>query len=406
MKEERDMSANTPATAQGETATDELSSSRGRRRKLITALMILAFLAIIAIALYALSLIAGAVILLLLSALLAYIIYPLVQLLHRRLLRSLAIGVAYLLVAGAVVGGMFIVASALIQQSTSLVHSIQFLLSPAGERQIQPVIDFLGKLGITQDQVAQVKNQLFSLVQSALSGVLPFLIGAFTNITDLIVVVTLSVYFVIDGPRIIGWLRLKTPATQRGTINFLLNTLDQSLGGYFRGSLLIALIGALSTGVGLTLLHVPYAALLGVLFFLLYFVPVIGANVIGVLCILAALPEGWVVTLIVAIFIMVLQGVVIGQILSPRIFSKTVGVHPIVAIFALFAGAELFGLLGGFLSVPVAGALQHIIVALWNRWKDEHPDQFPQEEEPLQPSASLPGQQIAPTETPATSSRP
>jgi len=406
MKEERDMSANTPATAQGETATDELSSSRGRRRKLITALMILAFLAIIAIALYALSLIAGAVILLLLSALLAYIIYPLVQLLQRRLLRSLAIGVAYLLVAGAVVGGMFIVASALIQQSTSLVHSIQFLLSPAGERQIQPVIDFLGKLGITQDQVAQVKNQLFSLVQSALSGVLPFLIGAFTNITDLIVVVTLSVYFVIDGPRIIGWLRLKTPATQRGTINFLLNTLDQSLGGYFRGSLLIALIGALSTGVGLTLLHVPYAALLGVLFFLLYFVPVIGANVIGVLCILAALPEGWVVTLIVAIFIMLLQGVVIGQILSPRIFSKTVGVHPIVAIFALFAGAELFGLLGGFLSVPVAGALQHIIVALWNRWKDEHPDQFPQEEEPLQPSASLPGQQIAPTETPATSRRP
>src|SRR5260370_7413775 len=215
----------------------------------------------------------------------------------------------------------------------------QFVVRPAGERQIQPVIDFLGKLGITQDQVAQVKNQLFSLVQSALSGVLPFLIGAFTNITDLIVVVTLSVYFVIDGPRIIGWLRLKTPATQRGTINFLLNTLDQSLGGYFRGSLLIALIGALSTGVGLTLLHVPYAALLGVLFCLLYFVPVIGANVIGVLCILAALPEGGVVTLIVAIFILFLHGVVLGQILSPPIFSKTAAVHPPAAIFALSAPA-------------------------------------------------------------------
>src|SRR6266550_1651954 len=400
------MSANTPATAQGETATDELSSSRGRRRKLITALMILAFLAIIAIALYALSLIAGAVILLLLSALLAYIIYPLVQLLHRRLLRSLAIGVAYLLVAGAVVGGIFIVASALIGQSTSLVHSIQFLLSPAGERQIQPVIDFLGKLGITQDQVAQVKNQLFALVQSALSGVLPFLIGAFTNITDLIVVVTLSVYFVIDGPRIIGWLRLKTPATQRGTITFLLNTLDQSLGGYFRGSLLIALIGALSTGVGLTLLHVPYAALLGVLFFLLYFVPVIGANVIGVLCILAALPEGWVVTLIVAIFIMFLQGVVIGQILSPRIFSKTVGVHPIVAIFALFAGAELFGLLGGFLAIPVAGVLQQVIVAIWHRWEHGHPEKFPPEERPHQQAALLPGQKVTPVDTPAPDVRP
>src|SRR5256714_10168667 len=295
---------------------------------------------------------------------------------------------------------MFIVASALIQQSTSLVHSIQFLLGAAGARQIQPVIDFLGKLGITQDQVAQVKNQLLALVQSALSGVLPFLSGLVTNILNLIVVITLSVYFVVDGPRIIGWLRLKTPATQRGTINFLLNTLDQSLGGYFRGSLLIALIGAVSTGVGLALLHVPYAALLGVLFFLLYFVPVIGGNGLEALCILAALSQGGVMTLMVAIFIMLLQGVVIGQILSPRIFSQTVGVHPIVAIFTLFAGAELFGLLGGFLSVPVAGALQHIIVALWHRWKEEHPDQFPSEELPLQPSAPLPGQQAAPTNTP------
>src|SRR5437588_818287 len=287
MKEERDMSANTPATAQGETATDELSTSRGRRRKLITALMILAFLAMKAIALYALSLIAGAVILLLVSALLAYII-------------------------------------------------------------------------------------------------------------NLIVVITLSVYFVVDGPRILGWLRLKTPVTRRDTINFLLHALDQSLGGYLRGTLLIALLGALATGVGLALLHVPYAALLGTLFFFLYFVPVIGAYVIGALCILAALSQGWVVTLTVAVYITLLQSIVIGQILSPRIFSKTVGVHPIVAIFALFAGAELFGLLGGLLAVPVAGVLQQILVALWHRWKQEHPEQFPPEEPPLQPSAQLPEQQVLP----------
>jgi len=379
-----------------------LPSDRDRRRKLITALTALAFLAIIGIALYAISLIAGAVILLLVSALLAYIIFPLVQFLQRRLPRSLAIAVAYLLIAGILAGGMLIVTSALIQQSTSLAHSIQFLLSPAGAHQIQPFIDFLGKLGITKDQVDLFKNQLFSQVQAILSALLPFLTGVFTNITNLIVVITLSVYFVVDGPRIISWLRLKTPATQRDTINFLLSTLDQSLGGYLRGSLLLALIGALSTGVGLALLHVPYAALLGVLFFLLYFIPVIGANVLGLLCILAALPLGWGMMLIVAIFITLLQGVVMGQILSPRIFSKAVGVHPIVALFALFAGGELFGLLGGLLSVPVAGALQQIIVAIWHRWKNEHSEQFPPEQVPLQQSASLPGQQAALTDTTPT----
>ena len=389
------MSPHRTDTARVKAATDASPSGRARPRRLITALTVLAFLAIGAVALYAISLIIDAVILLVLSALLAYLIYPLVQFLQRRLTRAPAIVIAYLLVASAFAVVMFIVVSALIQQSSSLAQSIQFLLSPAGERRTQAIIDSLGKFGITKDQVALVKNQLLSQAQGILSGTLPFLTGLFSNIITLIVVVTLSVYFVVDGPRIVGWLRLKTPAAQRGTITFLLSTLDQSVGGYFRGSVLLALIGALGTGIGLALLRVPYAALLGALFFFLYFVPVIGAYVIGVLCILAALPQGWVVTLIVAVYITLLQGVVIGQILSPRIFSKTVGIHPIVALFALFAGAELFGLLGGLLAVPVAGVLQQILVALWRRWKQEHPEQFPPEP-PLQPSAQLPEQQVLP----------
>jgi predicted PurR-regulated permease PerM len=395
------MSRNTTDTAPGKASTDAPSSSRARSRRLITALTILAFLAIGSVALYATSLILTAVMLLLFSALLAYLIYPLVQLVQHRLPHPLAIAVAYLLVASALAVGMLIVVSSLIRQSSSLAQSIQFLLSPAGERRLQPVIDFLGKFGIPKDQVAPLKNQLFSQALSALSGVLPFLTGLFANIFDLIIVITLSVYFVLDGPRIIRWLSLKTPATPRGTINFLLRTIDQSLGGYFRGTLLLALIGALCTGVVLALLHVPYAALLAALFFFLYFVPVIGTYVIAALCILAALPQGWVVMLMVALFMALLLGIVMGEILAPRIFSRSVGVHPIVAIFALFAGAELFGLIGGFLAIPVAGVLQQIIVALWHRWKNEHPEQFPPEELAPQQSVLLPGQQGAPADTPA-----
>jgi predicted PurR-regulated permease PerM len=360
-----------------------LLPDRARLRRLIIASTVLAFIALGAVALYAISLILGAVILLIISALLAYIIYPLVQFLQRHLTRSLAITIAYLLIASALAVGIWIMASSLIPQASSLVQSIQFLLSPAGERWLQSFMDFLGKLGVTKEQVALFKNQLFSQAQGALSGLLPFLNGLSGNIINFIVVVTLSVYFVLDGPRIVRWLRHKTPATHRDTINFLLHTLDQSLGGYFRGMLLLALIGALCTSIVLALLGVPYAALLGALCFLLSFVPVIGGYVIGALCVLAALPLGWVVVLIVAIFMVFLQEIVMGQILSPRIFSTAVGVHPIVALFALFAGGELFGLLGGFLAVPVAGVFQQIIVALWHRWKMEHPEQFPPEELPL-----------------------
>src|SRR5438876_7146352 len=395
------MSQQTTETEHGKTATDASPSGRSRLKRLINALTVVAFVAIGLVALYGISLILTAVIILLLSALLAYFIYPLVQLFQRRLPRPLAIFVAFLLVAGVLAVVLFIVASSLNPQVASLAKFIQFLLSPAGERRIQSFIAFLGTFGITKDQVDQLKNQLLSQVQGALPGLLPFLIGVFSNILNFIIVITLSVYFILDGPRIIRWFSYKTPVNQRGTITFLLRTLDQSLGGYLRGTLLLALIGALCTGVVLALLHVPYAALLAVLFFLLYFLPVIGTYMIAALCILAALPEGWVVTLIVAVFLVLLLGIVMGEILAPRIFSSTVGVHPIVAIFALFAGAELFGLLGGFLAIPMAGVLQQIVVATWHSWEHKHPEKFPPEEVPMHQAALLPEQKDTPNATPA-----
>ena len=390
-------------TAHLKTSTDTVHTGHERRRRLIVALTVLAFLAIGAVALFAISLILTAVIVLILSALFAYFIYPLVQLFQRRLPRPLAIALAFLLVAGVLAGILVIVASSINPQVASLAQSLQFLLSPAGERQLQSYLDLLGKLGITTQQIAQLKNQLFSQAQGALSGLLPFLTGLLSNILNFIIVITLSVYFVLDGARIIHWLSHRTPATSRGTINFLLHSVDQSLGGYFRGTLLLALIGGLCTGAVLALLHVPFAALLAVLFFLLYFLPVIGTYIIAALCILAALSQGWVVTLIVAVFMVLLLGIVMGEILAPRIFSSTVGVHPIVAIFALFAGAELFGLIGGFFAIPVAGVLQQIIMAFWHRWESEHPKQFPPEEVPPQQSALLPGQIVTPTNTPTSS---
>ncbi|GHP00118.1 AI-2E family transporter [Reticulibacter mediterranei] len=400
------MSSHTTDTPREKGSTDAISSGRHQLRKLVIALTVLVCIAIGSMILYAISLIRDAVTLIILAALLSYLIYPLVRFLQRRLRRSLAIAIAYLLVVSVLMVGIFLVTSSLIRQSSSLAHFIQFLSSPAGERQTQSLTGVLGTLGLTKDQTVQFTNHLLSQAQGALSGVIPFLSGLLNNIVNLIVVVTLSVYFVFDGPGIISWLNLKTPITHRGTMTFLLHALDQSIGGYFRGSFFLALIGALSTGVGLTLLHIPYAALLGALFFLLYFVPVIGGYIIGALCMLAALPEGWVATLIVAVSMMLLQGIVMGQILAPRIFSRAVGVHPIMAIFALIAGAELFGLLGGFLAVPVVGVLQQIIVALWHWWKHQHPELFPSEEVPLPQATLSPEQQSAPTDGTATDPNP
>src|SRR5260370_38762348 len=127
------MAGNTADTAPGKALTDAPPSGRARSRRLISALTILAVLAIGSVALYAISLILTAVMLLLFSALLAYLNYPLVLFLQRRLPRPLAIPVAYLLVTSILAVVTFIVTSSLIPQSSALATSIHFLLIPTWE---------------------------------------------------------------------------------------------------------------------------------------------------------------------------------------------------------------------------------------------------------------------------------
>ena len=140
-----------------------------------------------------------------------------------------------------------------------------------------------------------------------------------------------------------------------------------------------AIVAGLGAGVILKIAGNPFFVLLGVLSFALFFIPMIGGFVSGLLCILLTLPQGWETALIVGICIVILQVVILGSILEPRIFNNTVGVHPIIIIFAIFAGIERFGILGALLAVPVAGVTQEIVIAYWKRYQTKNPNQFPPE---------------------------
>ncbi|MGZ6376909.1 MAG: AI-2E family transporter [Ktedonobacterales bacterium] len=350
-------------------------------RRLIIGLTILVWLAIGAVVLAVVGHMIGTLILLIAAGLLAYVIYPLVLLLQHFMPRVLAIVVVYLVVLSALAFLMYNVVWAVVQQFTSFVLYFQYLLTPQGQRQLQPFIDTLNKLGISQDQLTAFGEQIASQLQGLITQVFPVLNGIINVIISVIVIAVLSIYFLLDGGRLISWLRYKTPLSQRENINFLMSTMHRTIGGYFRGLLLLSMIAAVSTGLMLALLGVPYAALLAVVMFVFLFTPVIGGAIAGLLCIILSLPQGWVTALIVTIFVILLLQVLIGQILTPRILGDAVKIHPIVAILALFAGMELLGmgLLGGFIAVPLASVLQSILVAFWDRWKETHPEEFPSE---------------------------
>jgi predicted PurR-regulated permease PerM len=145
-------------------------------------------------------------------------------------------------------------------------------------------------------------------------------------------------------------------------------------------------------------LQVPYAVLLGLLAFLLEFIPTLGTLLSGVICVLVALTQGWVLALIVLGYFVLIH-VLEGYVVAPRVLAKAVGLHPAVSIIALLVGAELLGIWGALFAAPVAGLLQVSLTTLWRGWRQDHPLQYPTA--PTQPpSTPSPPAQEASTEPP------
>lgn len=356
----------------------EVASNPDWARRRDIALATIGWLIIVAIALWAASHIIGALLTVMVAALLAYAIYPLVRMFSRVMPRFTAIALAYIIVI-AVLGviGYFVINTA-VEQIIALTKQVATMLQPGPNGSPSRLMTELTRLGIDTARVQSLGNQLLGSVQGLATTAFPVIAGIFGGIVDTILVIVLSIYLEIDGHRIIRWLRTSSPLRFRPRITFILSTFEHVVGGYIRGQItLSALIGVL-VGAGMFLLHVPYAVLLGLLAFVLEFIPIIGVFVSGAACVLLALTQSVLVAVLVLayfIFVHVIEGDVVG----PRIVGRAVGLHPAVSIFALLAGAELFGLWGALFASPVAGVIQAFLAEIWHEWRDTHPNQFPEE---------------------------
>ena len=340
---------------------------------------ILAWSAVVLLILWLAGHITQTLFLLIIAALLAYALTGVVKLFERVMPRFLAILVVYLLVLGAIVALLYLVASTAIQQFVSLSTYVQQLLTPKGGHPSQ-LQQILGRFGITQTQFEAMRNQAVSYLGGFAGNLVPLLTGLFSGILDFILVAVLSIYLISSGAQVTGWLRRNMPDQQQGRMRFLLDTLQRVVGGYVRGQLIMcSLIGVL-VGAGMYVIGVPFALLLGVLAFVLEFIPVLGTLTSGAICVLLALTRGWLVALIVLayfIFVHIIEGDVVG----PRIIGKTIGLHPVVSMAALIAGAELFGIPGALLASPVAGVIQAFLIAIWTEWRETHPRDFKKAQE-------------------------
>lgn len=338
-------------------------------------LVILAWTGVALLILWLAGHVIQALLLLTFAALFAYALAPAVKFLGHVMPRVLAILLVYLVALGVLSALLYLIVRTAIGQVIALSEYVRFLLTPGTSGQLTPLEQTLRALGLSQSQIVAARDQVVSSIEGLAGSVVPLLTGLVSAVLDVILVAALSIYLLASGSRVSDWLRRNMPHQQQGNMRLLLDTLQRVVGGYIRGqTLLCALIGVL-VGVGMQVIGVPFALLLGVLAFVFGFIPVLGTLVSGAICVLLALTKGWVIALIVLGYF-VLVHVIEADVVGPRLAGKAIGVHPVVSLAALIAGAELFGITGALLAPPVAGVLQALLVTSWTEWRAARPQAF------------------------------
>lgn len=178
--------------------------------------------------------------------------------------------------------------------------------------------------------------------------------GALANI---LIVIVLTVYFLVDLPRIRTTLYRLVPNTRRPRAILIGDEVFAKVGAYVLGNVLISIIAAVGTTIWLTVFDVPYPLLLGIFVGLLDLVPVVGSTVAGVVVAAVALAVSFPVCIATIVFFVVFR-LAEDYLLVPRIIGRAVNVPALTTVVAVLFGAALLGVVGALVAIPVAAAVQ------------------------------------------------
>lgn len=321
---------------------------------------------------------AGAVVLLfLIAGLIALLLNPFVSLLRRtRLPRGIAVVIIFLGLLLVIAGIVALLANPIADQVSSIQKNVPSYVRDAN-RSLADVQRFFDDNGIHVKIADQGRTALQTLGDRLAQGsgsIVRFTRDALTTLVEasfaVILVLVLSVYLLLYGERIGAGVRRLVPRGDGSPEDDFPTRIQQAVLGYVRGQLLFSLIMGTSAGVllfGLGLLGVfpdgkTYALAFGAFYgfaeLIPYVGPAIGAGPPILIALFGTHPiDGlWLVIAFTA-----LQQLE-GHIVAPNIFAQALRINPILVIFALLMGAQIYGIIGAFIALPIAAILRETVV--------------------------------------------
>jgi len=298
---------------------------------------------------------------------LAYLLSPIVDWLEKKGLKR-----------GLATGGVFLFI-------TVVIGVVLFLLMPKLYNEIAKLIEvFPGKIEVIENYIVNLKN-VFSnaglpaevnkmleeqmangqnYVLEWLKNTVKNLPGALTSLGLLIISPILAIYFIMDWKKIEEGVVKIVPQKHRGDWHRFLQEVDLVVQRYIQGNIIVALIVAVLVGGSVKILGMEYAIVIGVISGVTNLIPYFGPFLGGIPSVLLALSKSPGMGIKVAIVILVVQQLE-SNVISPRLMSDKVGLHPLWIVFALLAGGEIAGIMGMVVAIPVAAVIKIILVNLY-----------------------------------------
>jgi predicted PurR-regulated permease PerM len=315
----------------------------------------------------------GVLLTFLMAAILAYALNPVVRALERlRVPRALAVVGVFGALVLAVTAALLVLIIPAIGQVQSLVQNPDALVERAnallGRAQDLPYVG--GRIaGLDEGAITQFLQSNAPSAGQALNmatGFIGGVFGAFGTVLNLLLMLIVSIYLLLDRERITRATLGVVPETVRDHAVELFHAVERTLIRYLKGQFaLCAIMGVIGWAIAFFVIG-RYSLVIGLWVGLSEIIPVIGAFLGAVPAVLIALvvPEGGVTTALIVAGLFLVAQQIEGNILVPRIQGGSVGVHPLWVLFATLAGTALYGIVGAIFAVPsvaiIAATLRYL----------------------------------------------
>ncbi len=309
------------------------------------------------------------------AAILAYIADPLVDRLEKHMPRTLAVSIVFIVLSLLAILLLIVLVPMLQKQFLLLADKLPLYLERAQDY-LLPVIK--EQLGIDADKLdMNVVRHSLTTYWKAAGGIAANIIGSLSNsglvlvgwVANFLLMLVVTFYLLRDWDILVAKVHALIPRKHAAAVAMIAREADDVLGAFFRGQLLVMLVLASVYTIGLMLMGLDMALLIGSLAGLVSFVPYLGFIVgIGVAGIAAVMQFQEAMPLLYVGAVFLFGQMLEGMLLTPLLVGDKIGLHPVAVIFAVLAGGQLFGFVGVLLALPVAAVIAVLLRHLHDQY--------------------------------------